>query len=405
MRARLRERPGLVVDWCVVLCVMTSLRAGPAPAQGRPASPPPDGAYPVKWERWTFNWRILPRQGVALSDVTFDGRTVLKHAFVAEVFVPYHAGLPRPMDQREHPFGRNMILLEPGADCLPGGTCRAYGPDGKFAAGGKAAVMIHEEAPSVVHLALGQRARAKMLVLWSAYALGDYTYLVQWRFGEDGTIMPRVGLTGKLAHFGGDATQGSDVGAAKRALAHVHNLFFCLDFDIDGRKNTVEEFDYAPRGPMRDKGVSQWSTLPREGARELSPANFRSWRVVNRASKNRLGLPRSYELVPGGTGIFRGARDERFAQADLWVTKYKPEEVPGVRLLADALPGCANGEAVENEDVVLWYMLSVHHQPRTEEWPAMPVEWVGFRLMPRDFLDEGALAGGTGGAGRAGAER
>ena len=37
------------------------------------------------------------------------------------------------------------------------------------------------------------------------------------------------------------------------------------------------------------------------------------------------------------------------------------------------------------------YMLSVHHQPRTEEWPDMPVEWVGFRLMPRDFLDAGAL--------------
>ena len=73
-----------------------------------------------------------------------------------------------------------------------------------------------------------------MLVLWSAYALGDYTYIVQWRFGEDGSIMPRVGLTGRLAHFGGDETNSANVGAPERALGHVHNIFFCLDFDVDG---------------------------------------------------------------------------------------------------------------------------------------------------------------------------
>jgi Cu2+-containing amine oxidase len=36
-------------------------------------------------------------------------------------------------------------------------------------------------------------------------------------------------------------------------------------------------------------------------------------------------------------------------------------------------------------------MLSVHHQPRTEEWPAMPIDWVGFKIMPRDFLDSSPI--------------
>jgi primary-amine oxidase len=47
-----------------------------------------------------------------------------------------------------------------------------------------------------------------------------------------------------------------------------------------------------------------------------------------------------------------------------------------------------NGESVENVDVVTWYMLSVHHQPRTEDWSAMPVDWCGFKIQPRDFLDK-----------------
>jgi primary-amine oxidase len=296
------------------------------------------------------------------------------------------------MDQHEHPFGKNMIPLEPGVDCLPGGQCQAFDKDGKPATR-RAAVMLHEDAPAIVHLGRTQRTRAKMLTLWSAYALGDYTYIFQWRFGEDGCIMPRIGLTGRLAHFGGEEDEAAEVGANERALGHVHNFFYCLDFDVDGPKNTVEEFDYSPAGERAEKGKVHWAAVTKEGARELSPRSFRSWRVVNRESKNRLGLPRSYELVPGGTGIYRGAHDEPFAQGDLWVTRYKPDEVPGTKMLADGLPGYANGEDVAGQDVVLWYMMSVHHQPRTEEWPAMPVEWVGFKLMPRDFLDAGALGG------------
>jgi Cu2+-containing amine oxidase len=33
----------------------------------------------------------------------------------------------------------------------------------------------------------------------------------------------------------------------------------------------------------------------------------------------------------------------------------------------------------------------VHHIARTEDWPGMPVEWVGFMLKPRDFLDSSPI--------------
>jgi primary-amine oxidase len=367
----------------VLVCLGLGAAAG-APG-GLPKAA--QGGHTVEWEGWTFKWKILPRQGVVLTDVTFQGRSVLKYAGIAEVFVPYNSGSPRPQDQREHPFGENMIPLEPGADCLPGGKCRAYTADGTLTSK-RAVVMIHEDAASLVYLGGEGRGRAKRLVLWSAYALGDYTYLVRWRFGEDGSIMPQVGLTGKLSHFGGDATNSVEVGADQRALGHVHNIFFCLDFDVDGPKNTVEEFNYTPAGRDREKATVTWTPITKETGRELKPEAFRSWRVVNYASKNRWNQPRSYEIVPGGTGIYRGAKQEKFAHADLWVTKFKADEVPGERLLSEALANHVNGESVENVDVVTWYMLSVHHQPRTEDWSAMPVDWCGFKIQPRDFLDK-----------------
>ena len=49
---------------------------------------------------------------------------------------------------------------------------------------------------------------------------------------------------------------------------------------------------------------------------------------MNRASRNALGLPRSYELIPGGNGTFRGGSAETFAQAELWVTRYHANEYP-----------------------------------------------------------------------------
>src|SRR5690606_31137569 len=104
----------------------------------------------------------------------------------------------------------------------------------------EAVVMIHEEPPALAYLGEQGRGKLGMLVLWSAYALGDYTYLVQWRFREDGCLMPQVGLTGKLAYFGGDARNSVLVGPQVRAIAHVHNVFFCLDLDVDGEKNAVE---------------------------------------------------------------------------------------------------------------------------------------------------------------------
>jgi primary-amine oxidase len=365
-----------------------------APADGRvgPAADPKAG-HPIEWEGWTFNWAIQPRAGLVLTDVRFRGRAVLKYAGLAEIFVPYNRGQPRPEDFGPG-IGLQMEEVFPGRDCVPGSLrCQAVNAQGKDE--GKRVVMIHEEATGLSYKGPMGRAYGKKLVLWNVYNLGGYHYINRWNFRDDGVLMPEIGMSGSLNHTGrGEASPyGAVVGKIDNekvfAPSHVHNFYYCLDFDIDGpENNVVEEFNYQQDKPGSLSGTHSWKRVQRESSRPGSAEHFRSWRVVNYKSRNGLGLPRSYELIPGGNGIFRGGAAEALAQAELWVTRYHPNEYPVERRpLRVALPSYLNDESVDGQDVVVWYALHVHHFPRTEDWPAMPIEWVGFMLKPRDFLD------------------
>jgi primary-amine oxidase len=358
------------------------------PAQQAAGKPLADDGRAVSWEGWKFRWSIHPRNGLVLEDVSFRGRSVLKYAGLAEIFVPYNRGEPRPEDFGGG-IGPRLIELFPGKDCVPAAVnCLAWNAQGEPK--GRRVVMMHEEATGLAYVGNLGRSYGKTLVLWCAYNLSGYHYLSRWNFREDGTLMPEIGLTGPLQHTGkGDPSEfGSLVGKDRLfAPSHVHNIYYCLDLDVDGESNVVEEFNYEQDKPGSPSGKHHWTQLTKETSRPTSAENFRSWRVVNPASKNALGLPRSYELVPSG-GIYRGAAGEKFAQAELWVTRHHPTEHPAdKRPLSTILPTYLNDEPIVGENVVLWYVLHLHHLPRTEDWPGMRVEWASFTLRPRDFLD------------------
>jgi primary-amine oxidase len=381
--------------WTVALALLLVPFAWSTPRAGSHADDEPgklavkDGRN-VSWQGWEFTWTVHPRNGLVIENASFQGHSVLKYAGLAEIFVPYIRGQPRPED-----FGNGiapkMVELVPGKDCVPVATaCMAWNAQGKEE--GKRFVMMHEESRGLSYIGNLGRAYGKMLTLWCAYNLDGYYYISRWHFRDDGCLMPEIGLTGPLQHTGtGDASPvGSLVGKDRVfAPSHVHNIYWCLDFDIDGSdNNVVEEFNYRQDSPGSPSGKHSWTRLTKETARTASADSFRSWRVVNPNSKNALGLPRSYELIPGGNGVFRGATGEKIAQAELWVTRHHPKEHPDdQRPLRVALPSYLNEESIDGQDVVVWYVLHLHHLPRTEDWPGMPVEWVGFTLKPRDFLD------------------
>jgi primary-amine oxidase len=353
----------------------------------------------VEWEGWTFNWFVRPREGLVITDVFYQGRKVLKYAGLAELFTAYDQGAPRPQDFNQ---GYRLLPLVPGVDCSSGEWCKVFDRTGQELPKGKTPqVMLHEEKTGPNYLGVFGRVPGKTLVLWTSLHFSGppdgYTFVVRWKFRDDGTLIPEVGATGVPQHLktGDTSSTGAFVGTNQKkdkvfAPSHTHQFLYRLDFDIDGEENVVEEFNWEKNPDPKNAGKVRctWTPILKETGRPLNPDTFRSWRVVNRKSRNALGHPRSYHLMPGNTGIFRsGIAREAAAQADLWVTLYKPDEMGGM----DALPRYVDGESVENKDVVLWYWLGLHHFPRSEDWMHQPMIWKSFELMPRDFLDVSPL--------------
>ncbi|GIS87712.1 MAG: hypothetical protein CM1200mP18_04220 [Gammaproteobacteria bacterium] len=44
-------------------------------------------------------------------------------------------------------------------------------------------------------------------------------------------------------------------------------------------------------------------------------------------------------------------------------------------------------QAIDDTDVVIWHTIGVLHLPRPEDFPVMPVEYVGFTLKPVGFFE------------------
>src|SRR5262249_37754940 len=159
-----------------------------------------------------------------------------------------------------------MVQLYLGKDCSPtAGRCMGWNAKGK--AEGKRVVMLHEEETGLCYLGNLGRAQGKSLCLWCAYDLDGYHYISRWNFRADDWLTPELGLTGPLQHTdkGGPAPYGSLVGKGKLfAPSHVHNIYYCLDLDIDGTENTVEEFEYRQDRPGSPSGKHRWVPLTRE---------------------------------------------------------------------------------------------------------------------------------------------
>ena len=84
-----------------------------------------------------------------------------------------------------------------------------------------------------------------------------------------------------------------------------------------------------------------------------------------------------------------------FATKHIWVTRYAPDEryasgeFPNQHAGGDGLPKyVAQNREIENQDIVVWHSFGATHVCRPEDFPVMPVEYVGFTLKPNGFFAE-----------------
>ena len=177
--------------------------------------------------------------------------------------------------------------------------------------------------------------------------------------------------------------------------------------DVDGGAATVVEVDTLPdpvgaANPWGNGFAATARPLVSEAQarRRADPLRGRTWHVRSATSRNALGGPTGYKLVPGASPVLLASpqspvgRRAGFATEHLWVTPFDPEErraagdYPNQNPDTDGLPRyTAADRPLLDGDLVLWHTFGVTHVPRPEDWPVMPVEYTGFHLAPVGFFD------------------
>jgi hypothetical protein len=242
--------------------------------------------------------------------------------------------------------------------------------------------------------------RGEELVVWGVLDTGNYDFLTEYAFLDDGTIRMRIGATG----YNHPARPGE---------AHLHDALWRIDLDLDGPEGDTPflvrhlEPDPASAGSLLSVDEHELFNGGVEGSAVWDPLELTTLLVEDEGT-NALGHHRGYELHPTRSGTARHFGPlEDWTRRDFWVTRRDADHPTA---WADAwrspdlylLPDAAEEESIEGEDVVLWYLVSAHHDPidedRADDPPANPfavtlTHWFGLELAPHNFFDHNPLGG------------
>ena len=170
------------------------------------------------------------------------------------------------------------------------------------------------------------------------FVVGPYRYTQLWRFHEDGRMGPWLTIYGNGLHDG-----------------HTYHPHWRFDFDIDGSQHDTVQ--------RREDGG--WTDILSEGWFPASDRNDSAeWRQIDESSKASVSI-----------------RPHHREDAELYALRYHdgewppfiPHGGPGGQTFPAAFVG---EEAIEDEDVTLWYVAHVHYD---HAFPFTAGPWLSVR--------------------------
>ena len=381
----------------------------------------------IEWQKWRFHARFDRRTGPVVSLVSYAGRPVLYQGSLSEIFVPYQDAdsnwfYRTYMDSGEFGFGLLASPLKLGLDV----------PENAVLLDAVVSAAIPDPTVPVVPLPLSKvvgvferltgspawrhfeqfsggayEGRAEVeLVVRSIAQVGNYDYLLDWVFTQNGIIRGEVGLTGidapkGVVPGGGDPAQSTPIAAQLVAPFHSHFFNFRLDLDVDGPNNSFVlghlHTKNAP-GPRKSVWSLEEHVVASEADGRIPPESHGRWKVINPGRRNALGQPTGYLIeTHDATEPLLNQRDYQragFIENALWITAFDPDQryaagdTPNQHPGSPGLPQYQRGnQSLVNRDLVLWLTLGHHHVTQTEDWPVMSRHRLGFELKPINFFD------------------
>lgn len=314
--------------------------------------------------------------------------TVLYEAGLAEIFVPYHVQ-GATQSGRLYDLQYTMQL-----DQVTQQDAGANGSPIALVKGTPATVVAEVRERGLGWLCKQKTMssrRGEEFVVWGVSDAGNYDNIIQYGFRDDGAMSFRVGHTG--------------YNNPKFPLeAHSHTSLWRVDMDLNGSDGD-SAIMFSHLEPGLNGNVLQAEDLEFpfnggvEGAVKWDPQQFSALHILD-ISTNSYGKHIGYEFQPVEAGAARHyGTDDLWTLNDFFVTVYDPgqlgwitaHQVPDLYLTQNI-----NGQGVLLDDLVVWLVSSVHHDPTDEDRGAngpgvTSLHWSGFDVIPHNLFDANPL--------------
>ena len=360
---------------------------------------------------FTFFISVGP-SGIALHDIRFQGERIIYELSMQEALAHY-AGPDRAQTYASYldvGVGFTEFSLIPGYDCpayatYTGAFCLFEYPKD---------FPMNRRSDSFYYHATKNIA----FMVRSISTVGNYDYQTTYEFYYDGSIQVLVRASGYIQASDvvtDDAWEyGFHIREGLSGSMHDHVLNFKLDLDVHGTKNSLFKTEFVPHSevyPWSNGEVVNTMKVERsfisnedQGKINWAPNAAASYAVVNKDKKNELGEYPGFRVYPStGSSIHLTAKDSTvFSNAVNWATHplyalrrkdSEPVSAHPANMLFPKTPVTNfdkffDGESLDQEDLVLYFNLGMHHMPDTYDLPntVFTGSQSGITIRPQNYL-------------------
>uniref|UniRef100_A0A8B9PQI3 Amine oxidase n=1 Tax=Apteryx owenii TaxID=8824 RepID=A0A8B9PQI3_APTOW len=383
----------------------------------------------VVFQAWSFAFGMSVNTGMRLFDIRYQGERIAYEISVQEALSVYGSNCPGGMSTRymdgSFGIGRFSSPLVRGVDCPYSATYVDvhYLAQSQVSRIGKNALCIFEQnlgSPLRRHYSNLQSFYYgglvnSALIVRSIATLGNYDYVWDFIFYQNGAIEAKVQATGYMSSsflHGDGLRYGNRVWEHTLGTIHTHSINYKVDLDVGGVKNSLVAHDMAfemARAPWSPEQQIERPRLTKKVLDTEDQAAFRHQSKMPRYiyfaanSKNKWGHQRGYRIqivsfagehVPETSSMERAISWARYKLA---VTRRKEEEPTSTSIYNQndpwtptvAFADFINNETITNEDLVAWVTTGFLHIPHSEDIPNTVTvgNSVGFLLRPYNYYD------------------
>ncbi|KAI8520044.1 amine oxidase [Branchiostoma belcheri] len=396
----------------------------------------------VEYMGWSFDWRLGITQGLQLYDVRVNGERIVYELSSMEAAAIYSGHDPKMLrsffTDSGWSQGRSYELVH-GVDC-PNTALFFDALHHRDTAGPrrfKNAVCVFEMNSGIPlrrhfdsDYAGGYDFYGGMvdhaLVLRHIFTIGNYDYIYDYIFHQNGVLEVSVTLTGYLQatfYTPAEAPYGYPAWANQVGNLHQHGFSFKVDIDVLGTENRFETVDIVlenitnPERPdlrhIQTRLQRSLKTTEQEAGIQYRFDQPKYYNFYNNLERNRFGVHRGYRLQVNGIAKTLLPRDDwppmrgvGWMDYQLAVTRRKESEPSSSSIynqndlydpVVDFQSYISDNETIVDRDLVAWVMLGAHHIPDTSDYPTTTTtgNHLKFFLRPFNYFDEDPSMGSS----------